>query len=35
MQTDLLLAGVVMLSLLGLSIGFILTKAEQWLLRWR
>jgi ABC-type nitrate/sulfonate/bicarbonate transport system permease component len=35
MQTDLLLAGVVMLSLLGLSIGFVLTKAERWLLRWR
>ena len=35
MQTDLLLAGVVMLSLLGLSIGFVLTKAEGWLLRWR
>jgi len=35
MQTDLLLAGVVMLSLLGLTIGFVLTKAERWLLRWR
>lgn len=35
MQTDLLLAGVVMLSLLGLTIGFLLTRVEAWLLRWR
>ena len=35
MQTDQLLAGVVMLSVLGLLIGTGLTRLERWLLRWR
>lgn len=35
MQTDLLIAGVVMLSLLGLGIAFLLSKVEARLLRWR
>src|SRR6185369_15896911 len=35
MQTDQLLAGVVILSLLGLAIGTGLTRLEKWLLRWR
>jgi taurine transport system permease protein len=35
MQTDQLLAGVVMLSLLGLVIGIGLTRLERWVLRWR
>lgn len=35
MQTDQLLAGVVMLSVLGLLIGTVLTRTERWLLRWR
>lgn len=35
MQTDMLLAGVVLLSLLGLSVGYVLTRLERWLLRWR
>lgn len=35
MQTDQLLAGVLMLSLLGLSIGWGLSRLEAWLLRWR
>ncbi|MGQ0662441.1 MAG: ABC transporter permease [Pseudomonadota bacterium] len=35
MQIDQLLAGVVMLSLLGLGIGAILSRLEAWLLRWR
>jgi NitT/TauT family transport system permease protein len=35
MQTDQLLAGVVMLSILGLLIGTALTRVEHWLLRWR
>lgn len=35
MQTDQLLAGVVMLSILGLVIGTALTRLEAWLLRWR
>ncbi|MEM7021221.1 MAG: ABC transporter permease [Pseudomonadota bacterium] len=35
MQTDVLLAGVVMLSLLGLAISIILGRAERYLLRWR
>jgi taurine transport system permease protein len=35
MQTDQLLAGVVVLSLLGLVIGTALTRLEKWLLRWR
>jgi NitT/TauT family transport system permease protein len=35
MQTDQLVAGVVMLSVLGLAISFALTRLERWLLRWR
>jgi NitT/TauT family transport system permease protein len=35
MQTDQLLAGVVLLSALGLTIGTSLTRLEAWLLRWR
>lgn len=35
MQTDQLLAGVVILSVLGLVIGVLLTKLERWVLRWR
>ncbi len=35
MQTDLLLAGVLLLSLLGLSIGWLITRIERWVLRWR
>lgn len=35
MQTDQLLAGVVLLSLLGLVIGAGLSRLEKWLLRWR
>ena len=35
MQTDQLLAGVAMLSVLGLAIGAILTRIERRLLRWR
>ncbi len=35
MQTDLLIAGVVMLSLLGLGIAFLLSRVEARLLRWR
>ena len=35
MQTDLLLAGVVLLSLLGLCFSFVLTRVERHLLRWR
>jgi NitT/TauT family transport system permease protein len=35
MQTDFLLAGVLLLSLLGLIVGFILTRIEKWVLRWR
>ncbi|MBM3568664.1 MAG: ABC transporter permease [Alphaproteobacteria bacterium] len=35
MQIDRLLAGVVVLSLLGLAIGAILGRVEAWLLRWR
>ncbi len=35
MQTDNLLAGVVVLSLLGVCIGFVLGRIEKWLLRWR
>jgi len=35
MQSDDLMAGVVMLSILGLSIGAILTALERMLLRWR
>jgi NitT/TauT family transport system permease protein len=35
MQTDQLLAGVVMLSILGLLIGTVLNRVEHWLLRWR
>jgi ABC-type nitrate/sulfonate/bicarbonate transport system permease component len=35
MQTDQLLAGVVLLSVLGLLIGTGLSRLEKWLLRWR
>jgi NitT/TauT family transport system permease protein len=35
MLTDQLLAGVVMLSALGLVIGLVLSRLERWLLRWR
>lgn len=35
MQTDQLLAGVVMLSVLGLLIAFLLGRIEAWVLRWR
>jgi NitT/TauT family transport system permease protein len=35
MQTDQLLAGVVILSVLGLVVGTALTRIEKWLLRWR
>lgn len=35
MQTDQLLAGVVMLSVLGLLIGVALGRVEAWVLRWR
>lgn len=35
MQTDQLLAGVLMLSVLGLAIGAALTRIEAWVLRWR
>lgn len=35
MQTDQLLAGVVMLSLLGLLIAYLLGRIEAWVLRWR
>ncbi|MCW5731126.1 MAG: ABC transporter permease [Alphaproteobacteria bacterium] len=35
MQTDQLVAGVVLLSLLGLAVSFGLSRLERWLLRWR
>lgn len=35
MQTDQLVAGVVLLSLLGLTVSFLLSVAEKTLLRWR
>jgi NitT/TauT family transport system permease protein len=35
MRTDRLVAGVVVLSLLGLAVAAILTGLEKWLLRWR
>lgn len=35
MQTDQLLAGVVLLSVLGLLVGAGLSRLEKWLLRWR
>jgi ABC-type nitrate/sulfonate/bicarbonate transport system permease component len=35
MQTDQLLAGVVVLSILGLLISFVLGRVETWVLRWR
>ncbi|HUK06423.1 MAG TPA: ABC transporter permease [Stellaceae bacterium] len=35
MQTDQLMAGVAVLSILGLLIGTLLTVLERWLLRWR
>jgi NitT/TauT family transport system permease protein len=34
-QTDQLLAGVAMLSALGLLIHTLLSRLERWLLRWR
>jgi NitT/TauT family transport system permease protein len=33
--TDQLLAGVALLSVLGLSVAFLIGKLEGWLLRWR
>jgi NitT/TauT family transport system permease protein len=35
MQTDLLLAGVVLLSLIGLAVSTMLGRIERRLLRWR
>ncbi len=35
MQTDLLLAGVVLLSLIGLGVSVLIGRAERHLLRWR
>jgi ABC-type nitrate/sulfonate/bicarbonate transport system permease component len=35
MQTDQLVAGVLLLSLLGLGISWLLGRVERWLLRWR
>jgi NitT/TauT family transport system permease protein len=35
MQTDQLLAAVFVLSILGLCIGYTLSRVERWLLRWR
>ncbi len=35
MQTDQLVAGVVMLSILGLLISMALSRIEAWVLRWR
>lgn len=35
MQTDQLVAGVVLLSLLGLTVSFLLGRLEAWLLKWR
>lgn len=35
MQSDQLIAGVVMLSLMGLAISLVLSRLEKWLLRWR
>ena len=35
MQTDQLLAGVLMLSLLGLGVSSLISAAERWFLRWR
>jgi NitT/TauT family transport system permease protein len=35
MQTDALLAGVVMLSVIGLLIGTTLSRIEKYMLRWR
>ncbi|MCG8690363.1 MAG: ABC transporter permease [Minwuiales bacterium] len=35
MQTDQLVAGVVLLSILGLTISFVLGRVERWLLNWR
>jgi NitT/TauT family transport system permease protein len=35
MQTDQLLAGVVILSLLGLTVGWLINRLERRLLRWR
>ena len=34
-DTEDLLAGIVVLSALGLLIAFVLTRLERWLLRWR
>ncbi|MBC7284404.1 ABC transporter permease [Hoeflea sp.] len=33
--TDQLIAGVAMLSVLGLTVGWLISRAERWLLRWR
>lgn len=35
MQTDQLVAGVLVLSLLGLTVSALISAAERWLLRWR
>jgi NitT/TauT family transport system permease protein len=35
MQTDQLIAGVVVLSVLGLLIALLLGRIEAWVLRWR
>ena len=35
MATDQLIAGVAMLSVLGLTVGFLISRAERLLLRWR
>lgn len=35
MQTDQLLAGVFVLSIIGLCMGYALSRLERWLLRWR
>lgn len=35
MLTDQLLAGVLLISILGLAVGTALTRLEKWLLRWR
>ena len=34
-DTDNLLAGIVVLSLLGLTVAWVLGRLEAWLLRWR
>jgi NitT/TauT family transport system permease protein len=35
MATDQLIAGVALLSLLGLTVSYLIGRAERWLLRWR